>query len=105
SASKFSIAKPIGSIRAWQPAQGGLARCWIMASRMERVVPFSAPSVFSAGTTAGGGGGGDESRFSSTHFPRTTGEVRVAYAVIANKLPCQSTPPRGLSGGKVTFRK
>ena len=26
-ASKFSIAKPIGSIRAWQPAHAGLARC------------------------------------------------------------------------------
>jgi hypothetical protein len=33
--------------------------------------------VLSAGTSAGGGGGAAESRFSSTHLPRSTGDVRV----------------------------
>ena len=36
------------------------------------------PSVLSAGTSGGGGGGGEASRFSSTHLPRRTGDVRVA---------------------------
>ena len=36
-----------------------------------------AVSVFSDGTSAGGGGGAADSRFSSTHLPRSTGEVRV----------------------------
>ena len=42
-ASKFSIAKPIGSMRAWQLAQAGLARCWIIASRIgKRLAGFAA---------------------------------------------------------------
>ena len=95
-ASKFSIAKPIGSIRAWQLAQAGFARCWVIASRIVSVLPGSAPSVFSAGMFGGGGGGGDASRFSSTHLPRSTGEVRVAYEVSVRMLPWPSRPPRGL---------
>ena len=77
-ASKFSIANPIGSIRAWQLAQLGFARCADMASLIVKVLPGWAPSVFSAGMFGGGGGGAAASRFSSTHLPRTTGDVRVA---------------------------
>ena len=76
-ASKFSIAKPIGSIRAWQLAHAGLARCCGHRVAHRQRLARRAPSVFSAGTFGGGGGGGDDSRFSSTHLPRSTGEVRV----------------------------
>ena len=49
---------------------------------------------FSAGTFGGGGGGGVPSRFFRTHWPRITGEVRVAYEVTVRMLPCRSSPPR-----------
>ena len=60
----------------------------------ERLAVF----VFSGrpGTFAGGGGGGAPSRFARIHFPRSTGEVRVAYEVTVRTLPCPSTPARGL---------
>src|SRR6185295_19474296 len=89
-ASKFSIAKPIGSMRAWQLAHAGLARCWVIASRMDRVFPASEPSVFRAGIFGGGGGGGEESRFSNTHLPLSTGDVRVEYEVSVRMLPWPS---------------
>ncbi len=53
----------------------------------------------------GGGGGAAASRFSRTHLPRTTGDVRVAYEVNVRMLPWPSKPPRGLAAGKVTRRK
>ena len=76
-ASKFSRAKPRGSIWAWQLAHAGLARCCSIASRIDRGSPLSVVSS-SAGMSGGGGGGGDASRFSRIHLPRSTGEVRVA---------------------------
>src|SRR5262245_10805809 len=94
----------MGSIRAWQPAQAGFARCCVIASRIVSILPGSAPSVFSAGTSGGGGGGGEDSRFSRNHLPRSTGDVRVAYEVTARILPCPNRPPRGLSSGNVTHR-
>ena len=36
--------------------------------------------------------------FSSSHLPRTTGEVRVAYEVTVRMLPWPSRPRRGLVG-------
>src|ERR1051325_9185544 len=92
--SKFSMAKPIGSIRAWQLAHAGLARCWIIASRMVSGLPVVLPSVFNAGTFGGGGGGGADNKFSSTHLPRFTGDVRFAYDVFVNRLPRPSSPTR-----------
>ena len=41
------------------------------------------------------------SRFSRTHLPRSTGEVRVAYDVRVRMLPWPSRPPRGLPVGNV----
>ena len=55
--------------------------------------------------SAGGGGGAADSRFSSTHLPRSTGDVRVEYDVIVSTLPWPSRPPRGLPAGSVTRRK
>jgi len=37
--------------------------------------------------------------------PRFTGEVRVGFDVTVSTVPCVSTPPRGLSGGRVTRRQ
>ena len=51
-ASKFSSAKPIGSMTLWQVAQAGFARCSAICSRM--VFGFSPAAVsFSAGTSGG----------------------------------------------------
>ena len=44
-------------------------------------------SSLNGGTFGGGGGGGVPKMFSSTHLPRITGDVRVAYAVTARMLP------------------
>ena len=74
-ASKFSMAKPIGSILTWHEAQAGLARCICIASFIDNGCPDR--SVLRDGTSAGGGGGGDASRFSSTYLPRNTADVRV----------------------------
>src|SRR5260221_1343348 len=93
----------MGSIKLWQLAQAALERCAANRSRTERV----ADSVlsFSAGTSGSGGGGGDPSRFSRTHLPRITGDVRVAYEVTVKILPWRNRPPRSLSRSRATRRK
>ena len=99
-ASKFSSAKPTGSIRLWQLAQAALARCCGQPLAHRRALPTTVLS-FSAGTSGGGGGGGVPSRFSRIHLPRITGDVRVAYDVTVRMLPCRSSPPRALSSSSV----
>ena len=44
--------------------------------------------------TAGGGAGGAPRMFSSSHTPRTTGEVSTPLAVTVSTLACPSSPPR-----------
>jgi hypothetical protein len=83
--SKFSIAKPIGSIERWQPAHTGLARCFSIRSRSESTFP-SEPASGKVGTLGGGGCGGTPSRFVRIHFPRSTGEVRFGYDVTVRML-------------------
>ena len=56
----------------------------------------------SAGTFGGGGDGGAQSSSASTHWPRRTGEVRVAIAVMVSTLACASRPPRCVSGATGT---
>ena len=73
--SKFSSAKPSGSIIRWQTAQDGLARCCSMRWRM--VIGLVPASSLSEGTLGGGGGGGVPSNCSSTHLPRIVGAVRL----------------------------
>ena len=85
SASKFSSANPIGSIRTWQLAQTGFLRCTSIRSRKARGCPLS-PASFNVGTSGGGGGGGDPSSASSSHLPRSTGEVRLGYDVAVSTL-------------------
>src|SRR5262245_41082982 len=94
----------MGSIREWQLAHVGFSRWRTIASRIVSVFPGALPSVFSAGTFGGGGGGGADSKFSRTHLPRFTGDVRFAYDVIVNRLPWPSSPPRGFPGENVTRR-
>ena len=75
SASKFSSAKPIGSMSLWQLAQGSFLRCSVICSR--KVMILLSPFESSRGGTLGGGSGGGVPRmFSSTQTPRFTGEVR-----------------------------
>ena len=76
-ASKLSSAKPSGSIRRWQTAQLGLARCASIRSRCDRGAVPAAVFSSSGGTLAGGAGGGAPSTRSSSHLPRFTTDVRV----------------------------
>ena len=99
--SKFSSAKPNGSMSWWHDAQTGSVRCasmrWrsVFASAGER-----APDK-SASTPGGGGGTSAPSRFSTIHAPRTTGDVRFATEVAVRMLPRPKSPPRGLSSRKL----
>ena len=102
-ASKFSSAKPIGSMRTWQDAHAGFRRCTSICSRIDSRRP-SAEVACSSGTSGGGGGGGMPSRFSSTQTPRSTGVVRSGYDVTIRMPPWPSRPPRTPSAN-VTLRK
>ena len=94
-ASKFSSARPSGSITLWQLAHAGLARCCSIRAR----TVFGAPGVSSGngGTTGGGGGGGVPIRLSRIHLPRTTGDVRSACDVTSRMPPLPSRPLRASS--------
>src|SRR5262245_51263374 len=102
-ASKFSSEKPTGSIRLWQLAHAGLARCSASRSRTESLA--DTVLSFNAGTFGSWGGGGVPMILSNIHLPRITGEVRVAYDVTVRMLPCRSSPPRLLSLSRETLRK
>src|SRR5690606_6024127 len=99
-ASKFSSGNPAGSIVRWQLAHAALLRCAAKRSRIDKFAAITLSS--SAGTFGGGGGGGAPSTLLNTNTPRSTGDVRVAYDVTDNTLPCRNNPPRLLSGASVT---
>src|SRR5689334_10405387 len=82
--SKFSSAKPSGSIILWQAAQVGFDRCNSMRWRMVRF--FVVSSSFKDGTLGGGGGGGVPRICNSTHLPRIVGAVRFGYEVTVKML-------------------
>src|SRR5262249_33102579 len=84
-ASKFSSAKPSGSIRWWQDAHDGFFRCASIRSRSDRGCP-SAPASLSAGMSGGGGGGGAPRRFARSHRPRIGSDVRLGYDVTVRRL-------------------
>ena len=86
-------------IAAVVPAGATITRAKLTLD-MSRTVAGSPPSSFSlrAGTSGGGGGGGEPSRFSNTHLPRTTGDVRFGCEVTSSTLPCPSSPARRSSG-------
>ena len=102
-ASKFSSAKPNGSIRWWQVAQTAFWRCACMSSRIDTSGCSRALVSGSGGTLGGGGGGGAPRMLSSRYLPRSTGEVRVAYDVTVRILPWPSNPAR--RGSVCTRRK
>ena len=81
-------------MRPWHDAQIGLARCSSICWRSDIDVPDL--GFIQHGTPGGGGGTGAFRRFSSTHLPRSTTEVRVEYDDTVSTLPCVSTPPRGV---------
>ena len=63
------------------------------------VLPEFLLSVIRAGTLAGGGGGGAPRIFASTYFPRSTGEVRLAYErQRQNAALAQQSAPRAALG-------
>src|SRR4030095_15659946 len=93
-ASKFSSANPGGSMAEWHVEHTALVRCFASRSRM---VGGNAPPVGSSGgglTPGGGGGGGGANMLWSGHLPRSTGDVRFGYEVVASIAPCASSPPR-----------
>ena len=73
--------------------------------RSRTLFGLAAPASSSnGGTTSGGGGGGVPSTFSSTHLPRSTGEVRWACEVTSRMAPLPSSPRR-VSSVSVMRRK
>src|SRR5256885_14277972 len=92
-ASRFSSAKPKGSICEWHVAQVGFFRCSSSRSRPEAGWP-PAPVSGRLGTLGGGGGGGAPRRVSSTHLPRNTGEGRLGYDLTGRRLPWPGSAPR-----------
>src|SRR5437762_13438113 len=76
-ASKFSRAKPVGSITPWHILQDALSRC--NSSRALTVLGGSPAFCERSVAVSGGGGvGGVPRSLSSTQAPRKTGEVRSA---------------------------
>src|SRR5436190_838212 len=73
-----------------------------MRSRIESTWPW-ALVAFRSGTSGGGGGGGVPSRFSRIHLPRTTGEVRCGYEVVARIAPLPSRPRVGQHAPDLLF--
>ena len=104
-ASKFSSAKPGGSITAWQLPHTGWLRCCASRSRMVGGTVPGLISVRLVSTFGGGGGTYTPKMLSSSHLPRSTGDVRSGYDVVASSAPCASNPPRCSGLGSVTRRK
>src|SRR5262245_47660088 len=106
SASKFSSAKPMGSMILWHPAHGGFFRCAVICSRNVRILPGPPEESSSGGTLGGGSGGGVPRMFSSTHTPRFTGELlKFCVHVTERKLPFPSSPRRASSSGPSATRR
>src|SRR5262245_11126955 len=91
-------------MRAWQAAQVGLARCCSIFCRTVRRVKSVSLLSGNGGTLGGGGGGGAPITFSSTHLPRSTGDVRLGSDVTIRIAPLPKIPQR-FSSVRVTRRK
>ena len=70
------------------------------------MVAGTSPGVSSRSvlTPAGGAGTGNPKMLSTSHLPRSTGEVRSGYDVVASSAPAASNPPRRAVSGHVTRR-
>ena len=102
-ASKFSSENPSGSMLRWHVAQAGFRR-WTSINSRTDVGGAPSSRVPRSGTSAGGSAGGAPSRFSSTHLPRDTGDVRLAYEVRV-RMPAWPRMPARRSSAHVTRRK
>src|SRR5688572_21624112 len=80
----------MGSIELWHAEQLGSFLCCSSRSRNDIAPAFFDSS--STGTSGGGGGGAAPSKFSSTHFPRTGGDVLVGYEETVRIAPCVKSP-------------
>ena len=88
---KFSSARPYGSITPWHALQLAFLRC--CSSRSRTVFGCSPSGVSEFVSTPGGGGvGGVPMSLSSTHAPRSTGDVRSPYDVRSSTAPLPSSP-------------
>ena len=97
--SKFSSAKPSGSITRWQVAHVGV-RAVLLRCRARSDCGFLAGLVVRAARarSAAARGGGVPRMFSRIHLPRSTGDVRFGYDVTVRMLPWPSRPRRSSSG-------
>ena len=75
----------------------------IISPAVGGIVPGLVSSV--ALTPGGGGGIGVPKMLFSSHFPRSTGDVRSGYDVVTSRAPWARRPPRSLWFGSVTRRK
>ena len=69
-----------------EPTSGGLYRVVVEAGAEEGRAWIVRDQVASAGTFGGGSGGGVPSKLFRIHFPRRTGEVRMAWEVSVSTL-------------------
>ena len=104
--SKFSSAKPIGSISRWHCVQSERTRCSSIFWRIVGSFAFGSAGRGGSGGTSGGGFGGlMPSTLPMIHLPRVTGDVRSGFDVVARNAPLPSSPLRtSMSGPSVTRR-
>ena len=92
--SKFSSENPIGSMILWQAAHDRIVAVLLHPLPDRRGLLRALSFSFNGGTLGGGRGGGVPRRFSRTHLPRATGDVRLATDVTSRKLAWPSKPRR-----------
>ena len=97
-ASKFSSAKPIGSISLWQPAQAGFARCSSICSRIVSGFVQRRSSSLSGGTLARRRRRRRAEDVLEDPLAAQTGDVRSACDVTVRMLPWPSSPRRAFVG-------
>ena len=104
-ASKFSSARPSGSITRWHDVHAGLLRCCSMRSRTDSARPDSAvPFVSSSAGTFGGGGGGGDAEQHFHHPLAAHAPARCDRRSTSASGRCRGRECRGDSRARVTRR-
>ena len=99
-ASKFSSAKPTGSIVLWQLAHTGFVRCWLRRSRIGRP---AATDVSSSTGTFAGGGGGEGAILRLIYTDGTKGPARVVQSGSGYRSANATTQVLGAAGEAVAI--